>query len=377
VLLLAAGVALICALVTAVVVYGLPLLATDAAPLPDHAFPDTPLPSVQAAATWSPPQPAGPATITIAAVGDMIFDRQVASLIAREGGEAPLAVVADRLSAADVTIGNLESPLSDRGTRRDKDYTFRGDPEGVAGLRAAGFDLLSLANNHALDYGEVALQDTIALLDDAGIAHAGAGMDRASAWRPAVLTLGRTTVAYLAFTHVLPPGFIAGSSRPGVAQGRGAMDSVEEAVRTAAAEHDYVIVSFHWGVEYEDHATAEQIADAHRVVDAGADMVLAHHPHVIQALETYRGALIAYSLGDFVFDHYSRKTGEAFVLEASLGPAGVSDATVVPVYLDRYGRPEYVDGQDAQAILTRLRDISARRGCTIRIDDDIGRVLFE
>lgn len=321
------------------------------------------------------PMPSGPATITIAAVGDIHFDRRVKQLIAAKGGAEPLEDVAAQLAAADIAVGNLESPLSTRGTKNEtKDYTFRGDPRGAEGLALAGFDFLALGNNHVLDYGPDALADTIDLLDEKQIGHSGAGMDKAQAWTPAVRDIDGTTVAFLSFSHILPPGFIATGSKAGLAQGRNNMDAVEEAIRTAKAEYDYVLVSFHWGVENEDDANGDQVTDAHRAIDAGADMVLSHHPHVIQAVEYYKGKFIAYSLGDFVFDHYSRKTGEAFVLEAELGPNGVANVTATPVYLDENGKPEYVKGAEARTILERLKAISAKRKTTVTLDGDIARV---
>ena len=329
-------------------------------------------------ATTAPPMPSGPPTITIAGVGDMLFDRQVKALIERKGGEAPLAPVATRLSRADVTVGNLETTLADGGTRnpiKEPKYAFRGHPAGIEALQLAGFDAVSLANNHMLDYGWDPLRDTIAALDSAGIAHAGSGADSEEAWRPATIeTSAGATVAYLAFTHVLPAGFLAGENHPGVASGKMDMKLVTKAVKRAKKTHDYVIVSFHWGVEYEDDANADQVKKAHQTIDAGADMVLAHHPHVIQGVEFYKGRLIAYSLGDFVFDHYSRKTGEAFILEAELGPNGTPKASAVPVYLDEYGRPEFVKGAHAREILSRLKKISAKHGTTVELDGRVARI---
>ena len=373
--------------IAAVVVVGVGVLLaertlgpTAAAPASEQVAPAAePTAALVPSATIEPtaaPVPSGPATITIAAVGDIHFDRRVKQLIAAKGGAEPLEEVAAQLAAADIAVGNLESPLSTRGTKNAaKDYTFRGDPRGIEGLALAGFDFLALGNNHVLDYGPDALADTIDLLDEKGIGHSGAGMDRDEAWTPAVSEIDGTTVAFLSFSHILPPGFIAGDSRAGLAQGRNNMDAVEDAIRKADAEYDYVLVSFHWGVEYEDDANGDQVRDAHRAIDAGADMVLAHHPHVIQAVEYYKGKLIAYSLGDFVFDHYSRKTGEAFVLEAELGPNGVANVTATPVYLDENGKPEYVTGAEGRTILERLRAISAKRKTTVTLDGDIGRVL--
>ena len=322
------------------------------------------------------PAPSLPATLTVAAVGDIHFDRQVKQLIERQGGLEPLRFVAEHLAAADVTVGNLESPLSNRGTPLPgKDVHFRGDPRGIEGLKASGFTFLSLANNHILDYGTEALVDTIDSLDSAGIGHAGAGLDRAAAWEPAVATYGDTTVAFLSFSHIIPAGFIATDSRPGLAPGRTDMDAVVAAIRAAKEQHDYVLVSFHWGVEYVDDANADQVRDGRAAIDAGADMVLSHHPHVIQGVEFYNGGLIAYSLGDFVFDHYSRRTGEAFILDAELGPHGVVNVRATPVYLQGFGQPKLVHGSEATAILERLKTISGPHGTSVVLEGDTARIL--
>jgi poly-gamma-glutamate capsule biosynthesis protein CapA/YwtB (metallophosphatase superfamily) len=346
---------------------------SDTAPAVTAEATATPLPVVEPV---EPPAPSLPATLTIAAVGDMHFDRRVKELIGREGGLAPLRYVADRLAAADVAVGNLESPLSDGGSPwPGKDVHFRGDPRGVEGLEASGFTFLSLANNHILDYGTEALMDTVSALDLAGIGYAGAGIDRSAAWKPAVAIYGDTTVAFLSFSHILPAGFIATDSKAGLAPGRTDMEAVAAAIREAKAAHDYVLVSFHWGVEYVDDANGDQVRDARAAVDAGADMVLSHHPHVIQGVEFYNGGLIAYSLGDFVFDHYSRKTGEAFILEADLGPHGVDNVRAVPVYLYSIGQPKIVTGSEATDILERLKRISGPHGTSVVIEDDVAQVL--
>jgi len=204
------------------------------------------------------------------------------------------------LKRADVTVGNLESNLSKSGAPQPgKDVTFRGDPRAIQGLKASGFDFVALGNNHVLDYGPASLKDTLALLDRAGIEHAGAGMNRAAAWKPAVVTRDGATVAFLSFSHILPAGFVATDSKAGLARGRGNMDAVSSAIKAAQARYDYVLVSFHWGIEYKDYANADQVRDARRAIDAGADMVLSHHPHVLQGVELYKGKLIAYSLGNF------------------------------------------------------------------------------
>lgn len=172
---------------------GAPAQAAQTAPTSATAGKPAVSASAATAATSGAKAPAAtrPATVTVAAVGDMIFDRRVKTLIANEGGAAPLARVASRLRKADIAIGNLESPLSDGGKRNaEKDVTFRGDPRAIEGLKASGFDFLALANNHVLDYGPKALADSISLLDDAGIGHAGAGKNQSAAWKPAVVETG-------------------------------------------------------------------------------------------------------------------------------------------------------------------------------------------
>jgi hypothetical protein len=347
---------------------------TAATPAPSS----TPTPSaVTTAAVTTTPTPAVPPTISVAAVGDMEFDRSVATLIATQGGAAPLSKVSHLLSGADVTVGNLESCLSNKGSRVVKDVTFRGDPRAMAGLTAAGFDLVSLANNHVLDLGPVGLADEIARLDRAHIAHAGAGPDTAAAWKPAIIGRHGAKVAFLSFSWVVPPGFLAGAHRAGFASGRYDHAAVSRAIRRAKAGADYVLVSFHWGKEYTDNANSEQVRAAHAAIDAGADMVVSEHPHVIQAVERYHKGIIAYSLGDFVFDHYSRATGESFILEAELGPAGVGVARILPVYLASSGRPSVVTGSEARSILARLRAISADRGTRIDVKGSEATVAFK
>lgn len=333
--------------------------------------------SVEATPEPAPePEPARVATLTVSAVGDMIFDRKVKELIQARGGEAPLASVAAQLAAADVAVGNLESNLATSGkANAEKDVTFQGDPRGIEGLKLAGFDLLALANNHVLDYGPSSLLDTVSLLDTSGIAHAGAGANQAAAWAPASITRNDAKVAFLAFSHIVPAGFIAQEDRAGMASGRTDRARTMAAIAEAKKTHDYVIVSFHWGVEYQDDANSDQVSWARAAVDAGADLVASSHPHVIQGVEYYKNRLIAYSLGDFVFDHYSRKTGEAFILNAQMGPDGISNVEIVPVYLDGYGAPKVVTGSEATVILTRLKNISADLGATVEITGNTAQVI--
>jgi poly-gamma-glutamate capsule biosynthesis protein CapA/YwtB (metallophosphatase superfamily) len=311
------------------------------------------------------------ASLTVAAGGDVQGDRMVGKYIDSKGGAAALAKVAPYLKTADLAFINLEGPISDKGTKAAwKEYTFRSRLALMSGLTSAGIDVVSTANNHAADCGTAAVLDTLTRLDKAGIEHAGSGKDAASARQPAILTTAAGTVAVLAFTDKHAAGFAASTGHPGVAV-IGDGSNVIAAIRAAKKKADYVIVSFHWGIEYQATAAAYQRTLGHKCIDAGADLVLGHHPHVIQGIEVYKDKLIAYSLGDFVFDHRPGVTGQAFVLRVTLRKSGPPVARIIPVYLDdTYGIPAPVSGGTANTILTRLTKLSTALGTTLTRSGD-------
>ena len=317
-----------------------------------------------------------PATITIAAVGDLLFDLGPRRLIAAQGGAAPLAKVASRLRAADLTIANLETTLSNRGAAvagKPAHLIFNGDPRGILSLTTAGVDLVSIANNHAMDHGQLALTDTLAALDKARIGHAGAGMNTTAAWKPAIVTVKGRRIAYVTATQVLPAHFLPSSTRGGVANGND-LTRLVATVRAAHKQADIVIVSVHWGVEQSYTPTACQKHDARALIDAGADVVLSHHPHVMQGIDTYKGKLIAYSLGNFLFPYKTVAGRKSFILRFEYGRKGVANITAVPVYLGEWGRPVVQTGASARSILGRLAAISKPMGTRLTIKGDIGYI---
>ena len=290
----------------------------------------------------------------------------------KNGGAEAFAGVRPHMEYADIAFVNLEGAISDTGTRNEfKDYTFRARPALVDGLVSAGINVVSLANNHSLDYRWAALKDCMARLDAVGIGHPGAGPSLAEASAPVLLTTPAGTVAVIAAQEV-NQGFAAKSDQAGTYYTSSPNKTLLATVAAANQQADFVIVSLHWGVEYAANAGPHQQGLARRLVDAGADLILGHHPHVIQALEVYNNRLIAYSLGDFVFDHYSVVTGQAFVLQVTLPLEGPPSARIVPVYLsDSYGIPAVVTGAKADAILDRLTKLSAVHGLELIRDGDI------
>jgi poly-gamma-glutamate synthesis protein (capsule biosynthesis protein) len=323
------------------------------------------------------PTPSVPATITIAAVGDLLFDLGPRRLIAAQGGKAPLAKVASRLRAADLTIANLETTLSNRGASvhgKPANLIFNGDPRGILSLTNSGVDIVSLANNHAMDHGTIALKDTLAALNKAGIAHAGAGVNTKAAWAPVIVEVKGRKVAYLAFTQIVPSYFLPSSTRAGIASGK-TVSKMTAAVRAAHKKADIVIVSVHWGREQSYTINARQKHDARALIDAGADVVLSHHPHVMQGIDTYKGKLIAYSLGNFLFPYKTVEGRKSFILKFELGPTGkLANVTAVPVYLGEWGRPVVQTGASATRILKKLAAISKPMGTKLTIRNGIGYI---
>lgn len=316
----------------------------------------------------SPPPAAGEPEVRLVAVGDLMLARSIGAALWRNPANTPFAAVAAQLRAADVTVGNLECALGTTGAPAPKAYTFQGPPAGVGALAGAGFDLLSLANNHSLDYGAEALAETMALLDGAGIAHTGAGPAEAEAHRPARLVVNGLTLAFLAYVNVPVEGagydiaaWTAVGDGPGVAwaePGRIAAD-----VAAARAEADLVIVLLHSGDEESERPNDVQRANARAAVDAGAALVLGHHPHVLQGVESYNGGLIVYSLGNFVFDGFDTlgiidPGVQSALLTVTLTRAGVASFAWTPVRLVE-GRPEPPGAWLAGVILGRLERLSA------------------
>jgi poly-gamma-glutamate synthesis protein (capsule biosynthesis protein) len=341
-----------------------------AAPAAAHTTPGTASAGHTSPATVAVTTP----PVTVVSGGDTMADRRVKTFIEEHGADAVFAGIAPLLRSADVAWVNLESPLT---TISDpwpgKDVHFQGDPRLAAGLADAGVDLVNMANNHAVDQGPAGLLDSIRRLERAGVAVVGAGRNDAAARRPVIVrTSAGATVGFLGFTDIIWPGYAAGVG-PGVATASPDMARVERTIRELKRRVDYVVVCFHWGIEYTDAPIASQVAEAHAAIDAGADLVIGHHPHVLQGVQLYRGRLIAYSLGDLVFDHYSVATGQTVLVDATLLPRGVR-VTLVPVYASADGIPAVVTGAAGRGILLHMQQLSKALGTRVTILGDRGFV---
>jgi poly-gamma-glutamate synthesis protein (capsule biosynthesis protein) len=258
-------------------------------------------------------------------VGDIQLSRAVGDhLIRIDDWSWPFARIASATQEADVMFGNLESVVSDRGGTAGCTYCFRADPRVIEGLTGAGFDVLSVANNHAFDYGRDAFADSLARLEAAGIVPVGGGITAARAREPAVFTVGDTSIAYLAYTDLLPAAACAVEGNPGVnCADAGRM---ADEITKADAMADLVVVSFHTGTEYGPVHDLRQERIYRAAVDAGADVVIGHHPHVIQDTERYRDGVIFYSLGNFIFDQgWSAPTMLGMLVDITVRDGAIED----------------------------------------------------
>lgn len=319
--------------------------------------------------------PPAPSSLTVAAVGDVMLSRGLTNATRRHGPDYPFAVLGARLAAADLAMANLESPLADCGSPLPgKAICFRGQPELAGALQRAGFDVLSLANNHSLDYDWPALEQTLTLLAAHGVHSVGAGRDLRQARRPVILERQGIKVGILAYTDFAdlyydsryPRRFRATADLPGVAP----LVPAEACADVAAlrARVDLLVVSLHWGVEYSPRPTGDQRQAAHALADAGADLILGHHPHVVQGVEVYGRTVIAYSLGNFVFDQvHPEETRYGILLEASADRQGVRSVCLLPVYLT-HGQP--APTPEARQLLPQLAALSAELGTPLCVQGD-------
>lgn len=309
-------------------------------------------------------------SLTIAAVGDVMFDRRVESAINANGASWPFAKAGPHLRA-DLTIANLESSLASTGkAEAKKDVTFQGTPLGVQSLKHAGIDIVSLANNHALDYGLSSLEQTRGLLKKNGIAFSGAGANKDEAYEPAIVKVGDLKVGFLSFSDIIPFNSFPSAKLPGIAPARDPA-KVAAKIKALAKKVHLVVVAFHWGEEYKDHPNGKQKLLATSAIDAGADLVIGHHPHVIQGVAVYKDRLILYSLGNFVFDHFKPLTGDTFIARTEMDNKGrINFARIIPVVISSSGQPNNATGNDGVRILNRIKTLSGKYGNRMKIENN-------
>jgi poly-gamma-glutamate synthesis protein (capsule biosynthesis protein) len=274
--------------------------------------------------------------------GDIMLDRGVEQMIEIYGNGDygfPFLRIKDYFQKANILFANLEGPISNQGQKVGSIYSFRSDPKAIEGLNFAGFNILSIANNHAFDYGRVALEDTMLRLKSAQIDYVGAGFNEKEAYSPAIKEVKGTRFAFLAYTNLGSELWKAQEHQTGIAWLE--EERMKQDIKKARETADIVIVSFHFGTEYELEPSLFQISISQTAIESGADLIIGHHPHVVQPVEDYQTGFIAYSLGNFVFDQsFSEQTMEGLLLKVLVEKKQIKRVTPVTININEFFQPQ-------------------------------------
>jgi poly-gamma-glutamate synthesis protein (capsule biosynthesis protein) len=282
-----------------------------------------------------------PKIIKLFFVGDMMLTRGVESSVNKNfGGDfSKLFENLDELKSVDILFANLEGDVSDVGNNVGSKYSFRMNPTVLPALKNAGFDIVSFANNHIGDWNVSAFKDTLKRLDEIGILKTGAGVDKNDAVNPTLIESKGTTFGFLGFSDVGPNWMEAKEGTAGILL---ASDpNLLEIIKNAKTKCDILIVSFHWGEEYKTTHNKRQEELAHTAIDNGADMIIGHHPHVMQDIEEYKGKPIVYSLGNFIFDQkFSKDTMRGMLYSTTFQDGVLLETDKKIITLDKNYQPE-------------------------------------
>lgn len=270
--------------------------------------------------------------LTITMTGDIMLSRGVLNYLKEYGYDYPYEEVRGIFLNDDLTIGNLECPITDGGGAADKrkNFLFKADPENGAALARAGFDCLNLANNHSMDYLSNGLLATMNCLEKNGLSYVGASKNAAldSAY---VFRKNGIQVGLLAYSAFPPEGFFFNQEKPTVRYiSTLDLSRIEQDIESM--DCDFLIVYFHWGIEYQPYKSETQELLAKKAIDSGADFVVGAHPHVLQDTEVYKDKYIYYSLGNFVFDkQIPPGTDQSMILQIRIDKEGILDIKEIPV----------------------------------------------
>jgi poly-gamma-glutamate capsule biosynthesis protein CapA/YwtB (metallophosphatase superfamily) len=312
-----------------------------------------PAPATEVAAA-APAVAAGPTTaargrLVVHGTGDVNLDPSYVPALAARGYDHAWSGLDGLFTRDDLTVVNLECPVSDRGAIVPKQFNFRCDPAALPAAAAAGVDVANLANNHSGDFGPAALIDSVERLRSAGIAPVGVGADARAAYTPAIVERNGWRIAVLGFGGVVPAAdWLAGPRRPGMASGDD-VAAMTAAVRAAAGQADLVFVTVHWGVELDTRPRPDDVARAHALIDAGADGIFGHHAHRLQPLDVHEGRPIAWGLGNFVWPTLSDAGSRSAVAEFVVEPDGSVRGCLLPVRITSPGHPELVGARSCPA----------------------------
>lgn len=292
--------------------------------------------------------------VSLAAVGDIMLGDHpicvghgVGSSLKNKKTGFLFSQVSDLLKKHDVTFGNLECVISDININQNShaSVSLRGSEKSISELAFAGFNIVSLANNHILQHGEASLRRTKELLLQNGIQGIGVSETKEDSRKVFILDIKGIKIGFLAYCLI--------RDKTAYCSVDDTLEIIKD-VKNASAEVDILIVSMHWGNEFIRKPSPQQVELGHAIIDAGAKLILGHHPHVLQGVEKYSGGVIAYSLGNFVFDMWKRKMRESMILSLNLSKKGVEGFEITPVVIERDFRPCLLEGVEKEKLLSQI-----------------------
>ncbi len=311
--------------------------------------------------------------IHFTAVGDILLSRGVSEKIDKEGFGYPYNHVKDLFANKDIVFGNLECPIYEgKGAAyKRRDLIFKASSENAAFLKRAGFNILNLANNHTMDYKSDGLISTMEILNEQNIKFFGAGKNYSEARKPLIIDKKDSSIGFLGYSIFPPEGFIFSEDKADVAR---VGNNLENEIKMAKKQCDFLVVSFHWGNEYHFYPSENQKQLAYQAIDSGADLILGHHPHVLQGIEKYMDKYIFYSLGNFIFDKQIQKgTDESIIVDIVIKDDDIENIRLIPVKIIDC-QPTIAADDEAEYILQRLKTYSKGMNTKIFIDNGIGNV---
>lgn len=306
----------------------------------------------------------------ISLIGDLLMDGSIRAQINKNGFNYPWEMVKEYFLNDDITVGNLETSITTRGTKwDDKQFNFRSDPRNLKAMKESGIDILTLANNHILDYGYDGLLDTLNHIDKSGIKRVGGGKDKKEAIQGIIVEEDGIKIGLLSFSRVIPNvKWYATDKSPGIV---GAYDPhIEEVlnrIKEMKSQTDVVVLSIHWGVELSATPRKQEIDLAKKLVDAGADIIMGHHPHVLQGIEIYKGKPIFYSLGNFVFGTRNGLTSNTMIAQVNFINKKIDNIEMIPCTISG-GRPTPLLGEERVKKINYMNTIS--KGFNTKFDKD-------
>jgi poly-gamma-glutamate capsule biosynthesis protein CapA/YwtB (metallophosphatase superfamily) len=323
--------------------------------------------------------------------------------VQREDPESIFAFSAPYLRQADLFFGNLEAAVTDRGnpTPAKEMGLFKSEERMFTAYTSAGLGAVGVANNHTMNYGTDGLLRTFELLDGVGIAHTGGGRDIDEAHLPAIVERKGTKIAFLSYSSVFVPPFAATSKRGGIATVRVTtayepqprlsevpgsppiirtfpneddVSAMLQDVAKAKQLADVVVISWHWGLSPATGGAGQMVPYqqpmAHAAIDAGADLIVGHHPHVLQPIEVYKGKVIFYSLGNFAFDLFRGRAQTTVLAECHLRNGSIQQVGFLPTFINEDAQPNMVNTGEGATIVDHMKTISQPFGTVFEVNND-------